>query len=125
MARLNGRAELAVAPEPAQQVLAIHPVGSRRPGEPDRSAAGVSIDNTSACNYAVIMRQRRIVQIGKLRKADVIPKTLLEQTRLGEEVELQAVEGKIIILPAFPPRHDWDSVFSRWRSVVTMRSSMT
>ena len=31
-------AELAVAPEPAQQALAIHPLSSRRPGEPGRSA---------------------------------------------------------------------------------------
>src|SRR5690242_16737580 len=32
-------AELAVAPEPAQRMLAIDRLPSRRPGEPDRSAA--------------------------------------------------------------------------------------
>ena len=32
-------AELAVAPEPAQQVHRCHPAGVRRPGEPGRSAA--------------------------------------------------------------------------------------
>src|SRR4051812_42219007 len=35
-------AELAVAPEPAQQVFPIVPAPSRRPGEPDRSAPSVA-----------------------------------------------------------------------------------
>ena len=38
----NKAAELAVAPEPAQRVLAIDLLPSRRPGEPDRSAAFTS-----------------------------------------------------------------------------------
>lgn len=62
-------------------------------------------------NYGVIMRAR-IVRIGNSQGVR-IPKALLEQTGLSDEVKLEAVEDRIVIRPAFPPRHDWDSAFAR------------
>lgn len=39
VAKYHGATELAVAAEPAQLALALHPAGSRRPAEPDRSTS--------------------------------------------------------------------------------------
>jgi antitoxin MazE len=48
----------------------------------------------------------RIVQIGNSRGIR-LPKTLLEEARLADEVELQAEPGRIIIRAAKPPRAGW------------------
>ncbi len=40
-----------------------------------------------------------------------IPKVLLEQTRLGKEVELEVVDQKIVIRPITHPRQGWDQKF--------------
>jgi antitoxin MazE len=40
-----------------------------------------------------------------------IPKVLLEQTRLGKEVELEVVDQKIVIHPITHPRQGWDQKF--------------
>ncbi|MDP1808027.1 MAG: AbrB/MazE/SpoVT family DNA-binding domain-containing protein [Actinomycetota bacterium] len=36
-----------------------------------------------------------------------IPKIILEQSRLGTEVELEVEDKKIVISPASPPRQSW------------------
>ena len=65
----------------------------------------------STRNYTVIMRTK-IVQIGNSQGIR-IPKVLLEQSGLRDEVELEAEAGHIIIRSAFPPRHDWETAFVR------------
>lgn len=52
----------------------------------------------------------RIIKIGNSQGIR-IPKVVLEQTRLGEEVELEAQAGQIIIRSALAPRQGWDEAF--------------
>lgn len=52
----------------------------------------------------------RIVKIGNSRGVR-IPKLLLDQADLGEEVELELQGGQIVIRPAHPARHDWGDQF--------------
>lgn len=52
----------------------------------------------------------RIVKIGNSQGIR-IPKLLLEQTKLGKEVELEVQEGKIIVRPLRKVRHRWDEAF--------------
>lgn len=52
----------------------------------------------------------RIVKIGNSQGIR-IPKLFLEQTRLGEEVELEVRDDQIIIRPATRPRQGWDESF--------------
>ncbi|MCU0834746.1 MAG: AbrB/MazE/SpoVT family DNA-binding domain-containing protein [Chromatiaceae bacterium] len=52
----------------------------------------------------------RIVKIGNSQGIR-IPKTLIEQGKLGEEVELELEEGQIVIRPVRPVRHLWEASF--------------
>lgn len=52
----------------------------------------------------------RIIKIGNSQGIR-IPKPLLEQSRLGEEVEIEAQRGRIVIQPAHRPRHGWEEKF--------------
>lgn len=52
----------------------------------------------------------RIVRIGNSRGVR-IPKPLLEQSGLGDEVELEAEAGRIIIRAVREPRRDWPEAF--------------
>ena len=52
----------------------------------------------------------RIIKIGNSQGIR-IPKLLLEQTDLGEEVELELQDGQIIVRPAHPARHGWAEAF--------------
>ena len=52
----------------------------------------------------------RIVKIGNSQGIR-IPKLFLEQTNLGEEVELDVQDDHIIIRPASYPRQGWDEAF--------------
>ncbi len=52
----------------------------------------------------------RIVKIGNSQGVR-IPKILLDQVALGDDVELVLQEGQIVIRPAFPVRHGWDEAF--------------
>lgn len=51
-----------------------------------------------------------IVKIGNSQGIR-IPKFLLEQTNLGEEVELELQQGQIVIRPAYRVRHGWEEAF--------------
>jgi antitoxin MazE len=48
----------------------------------------------------------RIVRIGNSRGVR-IPKPLIEQAKLGEEVELRVVESGLLVKPASAPRSGW------------------
>ena len=52
----------------------------------------------------------RIIKIGNSQGIR-IPKRLLEQTNLGEEVELELHRDQIVVRPACPPRHNWENMF--------------
>ncbi|MDP9313830.1 MAG: AbrB/MazE/SpoVT family DNA-binding domain-containing protein [Chloroflexota bacterium] len=52
----------------------------------------------------------RIVKIGNSQGVR-IPKLFLEQTQLGDEVELELQSDQIVIRPARRSRHGWDVAF--------------
>lgn len=52
----------------------------------------------------------RIVKIGNSQGVR-IPKLFLEQTQLGDEVELELQAGQIVIRSARRAREGWDSMF--------------
>jgi antitoxin MazE len=52
----------------------------------------------------------RIIAIGNSQGIR-IPKVLLEQTGLREEVELEVHDAQIVIRPAARPRQGWDEAF--------------
>jgi len=52
----------------------------------------------------------RIVKIGNSQGVR-IPKLFLEQTRLGDEVELELQADQIVIRPARRTREGWDTAF--------------
>ena len=56
----------------------------------------------------------RIVKIGNSLGVR-IPKLLLEQSRLAEEVEIEAFDRQIVISPARQPRDGWDAAFQSMR----------
>ncbi len=52
----------------------------------------------------------RIVKIGNSQGIR-IPRLLLDQTGLGEEVELELRGDQIVVRPAYRARHDWENQF--------------
>jgi antitoxin MazE len=52
----------------------------------------------------------KIIRIGNSQGIR-IPKVLLDQARLGNEVELEVDENNIVIRPAAHPRQGWDEKF--------------
>lgn len=52
----------------------------------------------------------RIIKIGNSQGIR-IPKLFLEQTRLGEEVELEVEDNQIIIRSTTCPRQGWEEAF--------------
>jgi antitoxin MazE len=52
----------------------------------------------------------RIIRIGNSQGIR-IPKFLLEQVDLGEEVELEVKEGQLVIRSAQGPRQNWEEQF--------------
>ena len=52
----------------------------------------------------------RIIKIGNSQGVR-LPKLLLAQIDLGEEVEVEVEQNQIVIRPARGPRHGWDAQF--------------
>ncbi len=52
----------------------------------------------------------RIVRIGNSRGIR-IPKPLLEQTGMSEDVEIEVSGNALVIKPAAPPRAGWEAAF--------------
>ena len=52
----------------------------------------------------------RIVKIGNSQGVR-IPKLLLDQTDLGEQVELELRGDQIVVRPAYRARHNWENQF--------------
>lgn len=57
----------------------------------------------------------KIVQIGNSRGVR-IPKPLLEQSGLTDEVELYAEPGRIVVAPAHAPRAGWAAAAQQLRA---------
>jgi len=57
-----------------------------------------------------IVVKTRIIKIGNSQGIR-IPKLLLEQTNLGEEVELELQRDQIVVRPAHHARHNWEDEF--------------
>ena len=57
----------------------------------------------------------RIVRIGNSRGIRV-PKALLEQAQLSEEVELSAEPGRLVLESLHRPRQGWEEAARRMRS---------
>ncbi len=85
----------------------------RRPRAADsrRPAAG-RLRPTFECGYDVVTMKTRIVRIGNSRGVR-IPKLLLQQTGLGEEVTIEAEGNRLVIRPASRPREGWDVAFRK------------
>ncbi len=56
----------------------------------------------------------RIIKIGNSRGIR-LPKVLLEESRLAEDVELQAEPGRIVVQKAGRPRAGWAAAAQRMR----------
>lgn len=54
----------------------------------------------------------RIVKIGNSQGVR-IPKLLLDQVDLGEDVELALLDNQIVIRSALPVRHGWEEAFRK------------
>lgn len=54
----------------------------------------------------------RIVRIGNSRVVR-LPKVMLEQAHLSDEVEIEAEPNRIVIRSAHVPRQGWDDAFRR------------
>jgi len=52
----------------------------------------------------------RLVKIGKSRGI-CLPRSLLDQVELDEEVELEVQDGQVIVRPVPRPRRDWEKHF--------------
>ena len=52
----------------------------------------------------------RVVKIGN-SKGIRIPKTLLDQTGILDDVELEVKHNQIVIRPILDPRRDWEKAF--------------
>ena len=53
----------------------------------------------------------RIVKIGNSRGIR-IPKLLLDQAELGDDVEIELQEGQLVVRPARLPRQGWDAKYA-------------
>ena len=56
----------------------------------------------------------RIVKIGNSQGVR-IPKLILEQSGIQDEVEIKAQNGNVVIFPVNRPRHDWNEAFRSMR----------
>jgi antitoxin MazE len=63
------------------------------------------------CNYIVAMKTA-LIKIGNSQGIR-IPKPILEQCGLRDEVELEVQHGELIIRSARHPRQDWEQAFQR------------
>lgn len=68
------------------------------------------LDVVTSRNYIVLMRAR-IIRIGNSQGIR-IPKVLLEQSRLGIEVELEVDNDRLVISPLHGARDGWDEAFA-------------
>lgn len=64
------------------------------------------------CAYNVITMKAKVIKIGNSRGIR-LPKAILDEVGLGEEVVLEASRGAVIIRPASKPRAAWGAAFQK------------
>jgi antitoxin MazE len=69
------------------------------------------LDEALLRNYIVAMKSR-LIRIGNSQGVR-IPKLMLEQSRLGDEIELDVEGDRIVIRSARRAREGWDEAFAR------------
>ena len=74
------------------------------------------LDRASSSNYNVVMRgihsnRTRLVRIGNSRGVR-IPKPLIEQAGLGDDVAVAVTNGAVIIRSCRRPREGWAAAFA-------------
>jgi len=81
---------------------------SKSSTDPCRAAARVAVARRPGCEYHVITMtvKTRIVRIGNSQGIRV-PRTLLEEAQLPEDVELHAEPGRLVVRAARGPRFGW------------------
>jgi antitoxin MazE len=79
--------------------------------------ANLPLPSLTRCNYTVLTvpTKTRIVRIGNSRGIR-IPKTLLDEADLPEEVELHAEPGRLVVQAARRPRSGWAAAAKRMRA---------
>ena len=65
-----------------------------------------------ACAYYVSTMKTRIVRVGNSRGVR-IPKVLLQQSGLPDEVTIEVEGNRLIIRPVSRPRAGWDEAFRK------------
>jgi antitoxin MazE len=70
----------------------------------------LQLDRYHRSDYNVITMKAKIIKIGNSQGIR-IPKLFLEQTGLGDEVELETQDDQIIIRSVSYPRQGWDEAF--------------
>jgi antitoxin MazE len=68
-----------------------------------------------AYNVITMATKTRIIRIGNSRGIR-IPKTLLDEAELPEEVELHAERGRLVVQAAHQPRSGWAEAAKRMRA---------
>jgi antitoxin MazE len=69
-----------------------------------------ALRNSPHRGYIVVTMKTKIVRVGNSRGVR-IPKLLLEQTGLGDEVVIEAEGNCLVIRPLSRPREGWDEAF--------------
>ena len=64
------------------------------------------------CAYNVITMRTELIRIGNSRGVR-IPKPLIEECGLGETVEIQVIDRRIIVSPQRSPRESWSEAFRK------------
>lgn len=62
------------------------------------------------CDYNVIIMKAKIIKIGN-SKGVRLPKSIIQEVGLGDEVMLEASKGTIVIRPISAARANWGSEF--------------
>ena len=65
---------------------------------------------TTESNYNVITMKSKLIRIGN-SKGIRLPKAILEELKLGDEVTLEATRGSIVIRPSRKARDGWEQAF--------------
>ena len=82
------------------------------------SGPAALLPDSRRCSYTVITMatRTRIVRIGNSRGIR-IPKTLLDEANLPDEVELHAQPGRLVVQAARGPRSGWAAAAKRMRAL--------
>jgi antitoxin MazE len=67
---------------------------------------GGHLRSLGPCDYIVITMKARLVRIGNSRGVR-LPKAVIDQVGLDDEVELSVEDNRVVITASSPPRSGW------------------